>query len=504
VAGLLGAALDDFPRAFALALGFNAAAAVAGVRVPGRGGGFAELLARLDAQPDRGALLNPVVGAEAVAGSSRMKGGSATWILCAAMVEVGARAALAGAPPAAPPAAAVRGALAAFEAAVRAFYALASPALARALASAAAALSAPRAAPWPRGGAPHLTPSARGRLFYIGRGAAGLLGLVDASEATDTYGAAFNDVRAFCAGGWPRMAVAPGAADPAVPRELRGGAGAADAEERACPALEGFAEFAPTLCAADAVVALWVQGGCDAGGGDAGADAAAILAAMAAAAAAGARVHAVAVREQHGAAAGAAADLLAAAAAAGGAAVDIALPALAVPPGAALPAAAAAEPRGAGAGARAAAPPPVPALGLLALKLALNALTTGAFVARGVVVGNVMANMMLTNHKLFLRALRIVDALAGCGAAGAHRAVLRAVYGADDAAAVDALVAAEAADAEAVLAHVARAATTPAVIPTAALLAAAGPGLTVAAARQALAAQPRVALALRALREKQL
>ena len=88
-----------------------------------------------------------------------------------------------------------------------------------------------------------------------------------------------------------------------------------------------------------------------------------------------------------------------------------------------------------------------------------------------------------------------------CKGEGAEAAVRRIRNLDAHGAHVDALVAAEAADAEAVLAHVVRAATTPAVIPTAALLAAAGPGLTVAAARDALAAQPRVALALRALRE---
>jgi hypothetical protein len=138
-----------------------------------------------------------------------------------------------------------------------------------------------------------------------------------------------------------------------------------------------------------------------------------------------------------------------------------------------------------------------PALGLLALKLALNALTTGAHAARGAVVGNLMVNMMLTNHKLFLRALGTVDALARCGAAAARRAVLRAAYALDDEAAVEALIARERADETAVHEFVARAAVAPAVIQTALLLAAPPPPraarrATVADARAALAAEPSV------------
>jgi len=142
----------------------------------------------------------------------------------------------------------------------------------------------------------------------------------------------------------------------------------------------------------------------------------------------------------------------------------------------------------------------VPVLALLALKLSLNALTTGAHVAKGVIIGNVMGNMMLTNHKLFLRAIGIVASLARCSAGEARHAILRSVYNIDESTDIDALVAAEEKDANMVHQHVARAAIIPRVIPSALLLAAPKPqGLRatlVSDVRKALAAETRVGRAL--------
>ena len=326
------------------------------------------------------------------------------------------------------------------------------------------------------------------------------MGLVDASEATDTYGSAFNDVRGFVVGGWPRMAVQPGAEDPLVPPELRGGAAAADCEERACPDLTSFMQdFVPTLTPADCVIVLWLDGA-DVGE-VAAADAASLRIAAAAAAAAGAAVRLVAVRGS-GAAASPGALTPTSCNLAAADCVELEVPSLVMSAATALPASAGGGPE-CDAGVEGSLGAPV--LGLLALKLALNALTTGAHVARGAVVGNLMVNMMLTNHKLFLRAVGIVDALARCGAAAARRAVLRAAYALDDEAAVDALLARERADAAAVHEHVARAAVAPAVIPTALLLAAPPPPravrrATVADARAALAAEPSVLRAAAVLR----
>jgi hypothetical protein len=145
--------------------------------------------------------------------------------------------------------------------------------------------------------------------------------------------------------------------------------------------------------------------------------------------------------------------------------------------------------------------PPLPAT--LALKLALNAVTTGAHVmGRGVVMGNRMVNMMLTNHKLFLRAIGIVGAVAGCDAAAARRCVLRSIYG--SALAQEELEGFDDSDAAVVGRHIAVASQGERVIPTALMLALGGngggegkgKGLTPERARELLREEPRVRRAL--------
>jgi N-acetylmuramic acid 6-phosphate (MurNAc-6-P) etherase len=489
-----------------VALGFNDVTAVRAVAVPGAGVTFHGVLqALLEAGPEHALVINPVVGPEAVAGSSRMKGGSATWILLAAACEEALAAAREGG--AAPAAASIKRRLIRAEAAVRALYSGAGGALAAAVRAGAAALAAPpppaaaaaAAAAAPGGPAAYVpAPAASGRIFYVGAGAAGLLGLVDASEATDTYGSAFGDLRGFLARGWAAAAVGEGAADPEVPLELRGrgpgGAPPPAGHARASPCLSSFfRDVAPTLAAGDAVVALWVSGGGGGGGGGEGGDDAAsdgfqLLRALAAARERGAAALAIAVEgAPPDARARAFADALLAAAPGGG--VRAALWELAPPAGA-----------GAGAGADAA-----PWAPLLALKLALNALSTGAHVlGRGVVLGNRMGNMMLTNHKLFLRAEGIVEGEAGVPRAAAAAALLRAVHGwprgSPELAAAEEEAARE--GSTAVLRHVAAAALVERVIPTALLLAAAereGRALAAEEARAALQREPRVQLAARAL-----
>jgi len=114
-----------------------------------------------------------------------------------------------------------------------------------------------------------------------------------------------------------------------------------------------------------------------------------------------------------------------------------------------------------------------------------------------------MGNMMLTNHKLYLRAVGIVAEVAGVTRAAAAGSVLRAVYGWDEREDVArALAEEEEGKGVASLKHVAQAAVVERVIPTALLLAVGDREdrvLTVAAARRALCVEPRVRIAAEAL-----
>ena len=87
--------------------------------------------------------------------------------------------------------------------------------------------------------------------------------------------------------------------------------------------------------------------------------------------------------------------------------------------------------------------------GALCLKVALNALSTGAQVMAGRTLSNRMINVTPSNHKLFLRCTGLVQLLAnmngarGASAIGedeARRCLIRAIYETDDAARVEELL----------------------------------------------------------------
>ena len=149
--------------------------------------------AALAASPSRWhCALDPVVGPEAVAGSSRMKGGSATLLLADALCYA-ASVAAGTSPPrnsgaddagaaALPPT--MASLLAVGEGAVSDTY-LAADSIARVAECAAAAAGAVGRA----------SVASTGRLFYVGEATAGAIGVVDASEMPDTYGVPFDTVR---------------------------------------------------------------------------------------------------------------------------------------------------------------------------------------------------------------------------------------------------------------------------------------------------------------------
>jgi hypothetical protein len=71
-------------------------------------------------------------------------------------------------------------------------------------------------------------------------------------------------------------------------------------------------------------------------------------------------------------------------------------------------------------------------LGELALKLTLNAITVGAHIRKGTIYRNRMINVMMTNAKLFFRAIGIVADVTSAGSEIAARSILRSIYHRDD------------------------------------------------------------------------
>lgn len=272
-----------------------------------------------------------------------------------------------------------------------------------------------------------VSPTGRGRVLYVGVGTAGILGLIDASECTPTYGSLFNDVRGFIAGGWATMGNKQGHVALPMPPHLRGDGGApsADVREEIALDLDSFiADFGPTLTSADCVVLLFIHEG-----GDVSAQLAQLAEATQAlqlAKNAGATTaHAIILP-----ASAPSPDLTSALSPITTLAptgVVLRLPSVTLTHDlrASLPVTSAADAHEAQE--RFSAPAPS-FLGELALKLVLNATTTGAHIRTGTIYTNRMVKVMMTNAKLYHRAVGIVSDVTGVGRHDAERCVLRAIY----------------------------------------------------------------------------
>ncbi|XP_051908725.1 glucokinase regulatory protein [Hippocampus zosterae] len=125
-------------------------------------------------------LINPSVGPEAISGSSRMKGGSATKMLLEVILCSAHAAAFSSA---APTHQVILQHLEAFEKTVEVTYAQ-STAIAVLVATAGQSLLREK------------------RVCYLGWGSPAVLGLIDASECEPTFGAAYGDIQAFISGGY--------------------------------------------------------------------------------------------------------------------------------------------------------------------------------------------------------------------------------------------------------------------------------------------------------------
>ena len=128
------------------------------------------------------AVINPVIGPEAVTGSTRMKGGSATKIILDAIVAKAFQLVFNASSAPTP----IQRFTAQYERACRATY-MHNERLGKVTRLAATALQ--------RGG----------HVYYIGASSAGAAGIIDASEMPDTYGSPFDEFRGFLYGGWEQL-----------------------------------------------------------------------------------------------------------------------------------------------------------------------------------------------------------------------------------------------------------------------------------------------------------
>lgn len=194
----VGAQLDHLgkmPQATTVLLGFNRLADARRTKVENWDKTFGQVLDEL-AQTTRFIPLNPIYGPEAVMGSTRMKGGTATKIALEVAFHAGFElAGISGGESTTPPLA--MGDDEALMARLREYLRLYRDTIAAVYEQ-----SDKLAALIRLGGA---TLRSGGKINYLGRETAGILGIIDATECPPTFGATFEDVRGFLRDGWPSL-----------------------------------------------------------------------------------------------------------------------------------------------------------------------------------------------------------------------------------------------------------------------------------------------------------
>lgn len=248
-------------------------------------------------------------------------------------------------------------------------------------------------------------------VYILGCGSLAVVGLIDLSEMPDTYGAPFDEMRGFACGGWQSMLSAgspiPTVTSPDVPVFM--GQISSD---------DFLKDILPNLSPADCVIFLSSSPNIDENARNVS-EAEHVLQATLASKAS--RSFSVVVMDfvdsvnSNRGSYGGAVDV----------SVQIKLPySHALSYGHLLPR------------------PLLPTYVEMACKWLLNCITTNTQVGKGVVVGNTMVNMQVANDKLFHRCIRIIQNLAGGGANGdvAKLSLVRSIWNEDDSAKLPALL----------------------------------------------------------------
>ncbi|XP_061571587.1 glucokinase regulatory protein isoform X2 [Cololabis saira] len=182
VAGQLDLCLQH-PQVYTPVLvGFNPARQARDEPISGCSFTFGSVVRRMQELSERreAFLINPAVGPEAISGSSRMKGGSATKILLEVVLSAAHAATFSHVPVTKH---GILQLMKVYERSVEITYCQ-------------------------RGGITRLVEAAgrslslRGRVCYLGWGSLALVGLIDASECNPTFGADYEDIRGFISGGY--------------------------------------------------------------------------------------------------------------------------------------------------------------------------------------------------------------------------------------------------------------------------------------------------------------
>ncbi len=191
IAGQLDYCMDQ-PNVTLILLGFNPVERARNTEIENWDKTFRQVAERMVSHP-RALLLNPVVGPEPITGSTRMKGGSATKLLLDVVLALSL----------------VRADIVPKEDFLLPYDRQTFPETIWRFvyqyeqARVATYQERDSIARLVELGATSLR--REGHIYYLGQGASGLLGLIDASECPPTFGADFGDVRGFVDGGWETL-----------------------------------------------------------------------------------------------------------------------------------------------------------------------------------------------------------------------------------------------------------------------------------------------------------
>nr|XP_020447858.1 glucokinase regulatory protein isoform X2 [Monopterus albus] len=185
VAGQLDFCLQNHEVYTPVLVGFNPTHQARDEPIPGCTFTFRSVVQRMQelAKSQTAFLINPAVGPEAISGSSRMKGGSATKLLLEIVLSAAHAAVFSHAPITST---GILQHMRAYENALDVTYAQ-SEAISALLEAAGQSLRCGRC------------------VYYLGWGSLALLGLIDASECKPTFGADYKDVRGFISGGYREL-----------------------------------------------------------------------------------------------------------------------------------------------------------------------------------------------------------------------------------------------------------------------------------------------------------
>ncbi|XP_078487091.1 glucokinase regulatory protein-like [Ciona intestinalis] len=184
VAGQLDYCMDNLDKFVPVIIGFNPVHLARKNPIYDWDKTFHDVVTRLEGMTSQGKgfLINPVLGGEAITGSSRMKGGSITMVILQTMFTD----ALNGVVTSSSITSLLdcRNLLKSYESTCRLFYDTSSTAVTALMTSATQSLKS------------------NSSVYYVSSGGSGVLGIVDSTECIPTYGASLDDIRGFIVGGY--------------------------------------------------------------------------------------------------------------------------------------------------------------------------------------------------------------------------------------------------------------------------------------------------------------